>query len=86
MNIHENARLTLQGRLLLVERITQQGGPVAQAARAGGLSTRQAYRWCARYRTGGTAALHDRSSAPGHCPHRTPSVRIAASKICGEST
>jgi hypothetical protein len=25
MNVHQNARLTPQGRLLLVERITQQG-------------------------------------------------------------
>ena len=55
MNNHKNARLTSQGRLLLVERITQQGWSVAQAARAAGLSTRQAYRWCARYRSGGMA-------------------------------
>ena len=77
MNIHKNARLTPQGRLLLVERITQQGWSVGQAARAAGLPTRQAYRWCARYRSGGMAALHDRISAPRHCPHRTPLVRVA---------
>lgn len=35
MNIHKNARLTPQGRLLLVERITQHGWSVAQAARGG---------------------------------------------------
>ena len=34
MNIHKNARLTPQGRLLLVERITQHGWTVTQAARA----------------------------------------------------
>lgn len=77
MNIHKNARLTPQGRLLLVERITQRGWSVAQAAQAAGLSTRQAYRWCARYRSGGMAALDDRSSAPRHCPRRTPLLRIA---------
>jgi hypothetical protein len=44
MNIHKNARLTPQGRLLLVERITERGWSVAQAAQAGGLSTRLAYR------------------------------------------
>jgi len=64
MNIHKNARLTPQGQLLLVERVTQDGWSVAQAAQAAGLSTRQAYRWCARYRTGGMAALGDRYDDP----------------------
>jgi transposase InsO family protein len=77
MNVHKNARLTPQGRRLLVERITQQGWMVAQAAQAAGLSTRQAYRWCARYRRGGVAALHDRSSAPQRCKHRTAGARVA---------
>jgi transposase InsO family protein len=78
MNIHKNARLTPQGRLLLVERITQHGWSVAQAAQAAGLSTRQAYRWSARYRSGGMAALEDRSSAPGHCPRRTSAAQTTA--------
>ena len=77
MNLHKNARLTPQGRLLLVERITAQGWSVERAAQAAGLSTRQAYRWCARYRSGGVAALNDRSSAPQHCPRRTPEARVA---------
>ena len=34
MNIHQNARLTPQGRLLLVERITEAGWSVVQAAQA----------------------------------------------------
>jgi transposase-like protein len=59
MNIHQNARLTPQGRLLLVERIAEQGWGVGRAAQAAGLSTRQAYRWCSRYRSGGIAALHE---------------------------
>ena len=50
MNIHKNARLTPQGRLLLVERITETGWSVAQAAQAAGISVRQSYRWLARYR------------------------------------
>ena len=37
MNIHQNARLTPQGRLLLVERITEAGWSVVQAAQAAGL-------------------------------------------------
>jgi leucine-zipper of insertion element IS481 len=41
MNIHKNARLTPQGRLLLVERITEAGWSVAQTAQAAGISARQ---------------------------------------------
>jgi hypothetical protein len=43
MNVHKNARLTPQGRLLLIERITQQGWRVPPAAQAAGLSTSRAY-------------------------------------------
>ena len=43
MNIHQNARLTPQGRLLLVERITEAGWSVVQAAQAAGISVRQSY-------------------------------------------
>jgi transposase InsO family protein len=77
MNVHKNARLTPQGRLLLVERITQQGWTVAQAGHSGGLSTSRAYHWLARYRCGGAAALADRSSAPQRCRNRTSSERVA---------
>jgi len=66
MNIHKNARLTPQGRLLLVERITEAGWSVVQAAQAAGISVRQSYRWLARYRAEGAAGLGDRSSAPHH--------------------
>ena len=52
MNMHKNARLTPQGRLLLVRRVIEQGWTVVSAASAAGLSERQAYRWLARYRSG----------------------------------
>src|SRR5438552_18999066 len=64
MNVHKNARLTPQGRLLMNRRISEQGWTVAAAAEAGGLSVRRAYHWLARYRAGGERMLHDRSSAP----------------------
>jgi transposase InsO family protein len=76
MNMHKNARLTPQGRRLLVQRITDQGWTVASAACAAGLSERQAYRWLARYRDGGTAALIDRSSAPQRCRRQVPAERV----------
>jgi transposase InsO family protein len=78
MNMHKNARLMPQGRLLLVQRITDQGWTVSSAAWAAGLSPRQAYRWLARYRAGGTAALADRSSAPRRRPHQVAAERVAA--------
>jgi transposase InsO family protein len=77
MNIHKNARLTPSGRLLLVQRIDQQGWKAVRAAKAAGLSERQSYRWLSRYRAGGAAALHDRSSAPGRCKHRTGAERVS---------
>jgi transposase InsO family protein len=77
MNMHKNARLTPQGRLLLVQRVTDQGWTVRSAAGAAGLSERQAYRWLARYRASGTAALIDRSSAPQRCRHQVPAARVA---------
>lgn len=36
-----------------------------------GVSRPTGYKWAARHRAGGLAALHDRSHAPHHCPHRT---------------
>jgi hypothetical protein len=71
MNLHKNARLTPQGRALLVHRVGHEGWRVRDAAAAAGLSERQAFRWLARHRAGGELALQDRSSAPARCPHRT---------------
>jgi len=71
MNIHKNARLTVSGRALLIERITK-GWPVKAAAQAAGTSRRTAHKWLGRHRLGGERRLHDRSSAPRRCPRRTP--------------
>lgn len=76
MNIHKNARLTPSGRVLLVERI-EQGWPVGEAAEAGGVSVRSAYRWLGRYRSG-DRQLNDRSSAPHNCPHQLTAEQVAA--------
>jgi transposase InsO family protein len=77
MNVHKNARMTVHGRALLIERVTIEGWRVAAAAAAAGVSARTAYKWLARHRAGGEPALHDRSSAPGHCPHRLPAELVA---------
>ena len=77
MNIHKNARLTQQGRHLLVRRIEEFGWRMAEAAKAAGISQRQGYRWLARYRSGGEAEVGDRSSAPRCCKHRVTAERIS---------
>ncbi|WP_457351380.1 leucine zipper domain-containing protein, partial [Roseateles sp. P5_D6] len=50
MNSHKNARLTYQGRLLLIERISVMG--LALAAQAAGISMRTARKWLGRYNEG----------------------------------
>ena len=42
MNIHKNARLTPQGRVLLVRRITEEGWRIADAPNAAGISSTSA--------------------------------------------
>ena len=76
MNIHKNARLTPQGRALMVSRILNEGWRVADAAGAAGVSERVAYKWLARFRAGGAAALHDRKPTPARCPRRTPAETV----------
>jgi transposase InsO family protein len=78
MNVHQNARMTIHGRLLLVRRVREQGWRVEAAARAAGVSVRTAYKWLARHRAGGEPALHDRSSAPARSPRRLPAEVTAA--------
>ena len=70
MNMHKNARLMPQGRLLLVLRVIEQGWTVGSAAGAAGLSERQAYRWLARYRAGGTRRWSTAARRPGTVPTR----------------
>lgn len=69
---HRNARLTFQGRLLLVRRVRQEGWAVAHAAKAMGISRKCAHYWLKRYDQEGEDGLHDRSSRPHHSPRRTP--------------
>jgi len=74
---HANARLTVHGRLLIVER-ARSGWPQAHIAAAMGVSRRCVKRWLDRYRTEGEAGLRDRSSRPHHVANRTPEPVAAA--------
>ena len=62
MNSHKNARLTIEGRKLLVERIPVMG--LRAAAEAAGVSLRTARKWLRRFEREGVAGLADRSSRP----------------------
>ncbi len=68
---HANARLTVHGRRLLVQRVRDQGRPVAHVAKELGVSRQCAHRWVRRYDTEGQAGLYDRSSRPHRTPGRT---------------
>jgi transposase len=68
---HRSARLTPNGRRILVERIDVEGWPVAVAAESMGASRETAYRWLRRWRTEGVAGLEDRSSRPSRSSNQT---------------
>jgi transposase InsO family protein len=74
---HRNARLTPRGRQLVVERVRDQGMPVAHVAAAMGISRQCAHRWVRRFEEEGPAGLMDRSSRPHHSPRSTDARRVA---------
>jgi transposase InsO family protein len=78
MKLHANARLSLKGRQLLVERIERAGWSLTKAAEAAGVSERTAGKWLGRYRCEGPAGLLDRSSAPARVANRTDERRVEA--------
>ena len=78
MKLHRNAKTTPHMRALLVYRVQRLHWPVATAAAAAGIASRTAYKWLARHRLGGAAALEDRSSQPHRQPTRTPAAVVSA--------
>src|SRR5437870_5449100 len=78
VHLHANARLTPAARLLLVQRVRDQQWSISDAALAAGVSVRTSYKWLARYRDGGSAALADRSSQPHTSPTRLADDRVQA--------
>ena len=67
---HANARLTVHGRRLIVERVGSGHRPADVAAQLG-CSRATVYKWLRRHREEGLAGLADRPSRPHRCPHRT---------------
>lgn len=81
---HRNARLTFRGRRLLVERVREQGMPVAHVAKAMGISRQCAHKWVRRFDAEGEAGLWDRSSRPRICARQTPpdvEERVIAARL-----
>ena len=68
---HRNARLTVHGRKLIVQR-HQQGWKQAHIADAMGVSRKCVKTWIERYQAEGEAGLQTRSSRPHSMPTRTP--------------
>lgn len=77
---HAKAKLTVPGRLLLIERIETDHWPVATAAEAQGVSAATAYKWLRRWRTEGIDGMADRSSRPHRMPTRT-SVEVTSTIV-----
>ena len=67
MDVHENARTTRHGRMLMVERL-QAGWSVAGVANTMGVTAKTVRKWRDRFAAEGAAGLTDRSSRP----HRSP--------------
>jgi transposase InsO family protein/transposase len=78
MRLHANAKLSVKGRELLIDRVEVAGWSLTQAAEAAGVSDRTARKWLQRYRRDGQGGLIDRSSAPTTIANRTDERRIEA--------
>ncbi|WP_405671273.1 IS481 family transposase [Streptomyces sp. NBC_01530] len=73
---HRNARLTVHGRRLLVDRV-RSGRPVAHVAAEMGISRPTAHKWIRRWHSEGESGLIDRPSRPRTTPHRTAAATEA---------
>jgi transposase InsO family protein len=76
MKMHANARLSLKGRELLIDRVENAGWSLIAVAEAAGISDRTARKWLARHRSEGRDGLLDRSSAPRTVANRTDDRRV----------
>jgi transposase InsO family protein len=75
---HPRAKLTVQGRQLLVERVLEQGWSVSMASEAQGCSAATGYKWIRRFLSEGLEGLADRSSRPHRSPRRLSPTRERA--------
>jgi transposase InsO family protein len=81
---HRNARLTVHGRRLLIERVISGRRPVAHVVAELGCSRATGYKWLARWRAEGDLGLRDRPSTAHRLPGKT-SPQIEA-RVCALRT
>jgi transposase len=77
MKLHANAKLSPNGRRLLIDRLETDGWDIGDAANAAGITVRTARKWLARWRAEGELGLVDRSSAPKTVANKTDEARVA---------
>jgi transposase InsO family protein len=73
--MHKNARLTPNGRALMLRRLAA-GQHQVDVAQAMGVSLTTLKKWVRRYRAEGMAGLQDRPSRPRSSPQQLPPVMI----------
>ena len=83
---HARAKLTVAGRMLLVQRVLHLGWSVTMAAEAQGCSAATGYKWLRRFQAEGPEGLHDRSSRPRRSPMRLSPSREASIMARREAT
>ena len=79
MNCHKGARTTPYSRMLIVQRIEQEGQSIRQVATTFGISQTTVRKWLKRARAAGSAdpaALADRSSRPHRLRDVTPAPTV----------
>ncbi len=81
---HRNARLTVHGRRLLIERVVGDHRPVAHVVEELGVYRATGYKWLARWRAEGDDGLHDRSSTAHRIPSKTPAE--TETRVCALRT
>ena len=73
---HRRAKLTPQGRALIVRRVNEEGWTVSETAAAMGVARATCHKWLRRFDEEGWGGLEDRSSAPHHCPNALPPRQV----------
>ena len=73
---HCSPKLSQFGRLVVAQRVIEQGWSVKAAADAACVSRQTVYRWVGRYLEGGVDALRDRSRAPHNRPRALPRHQV----------
>jgi transposase InsO family protein len=81
---HRNARLTVHGRRLLIERVVTDRRPVAHVVKELGCSRTTGYKWLARWHAEGDRGLLDRPSTPHRMPTKT--TPEAETRVCALRT